>query len=471
MPTRKDVLTGAAALALATSAAWARAAQAAEAKGFNDAIVKGLPSADTVWGWQKQLAAWAPCFTGSTSHNAWVDWLGARLKAAGIEPRRQSFKFPYWQPHSYGLWLDGRPVHATGYRPHSGSTGAAGVTAPMVYAGKSGTLGFANAAGKIVLIDVEPIKQALAGANVEVTTPVQTGMGAPNLDPAIKAGAKAVVYIWNGFSDANAQWQMQPFFGPPTAVPTLWVGEAAGAKLKAAAAKGARLKFVLDATEHPDTASDTVWGVLPGATDDVVVINTHTDGCNATEENGGLAVVSLAAALAKLPKAQRRKTYVFLMTTGHFSHGFIRGAESWQKENPELMAKAVACMTCEHLGAREWRDVAGVYKDTGGFAPATAYTPTKPMARLFTEVAAATGAPAMTAVDPAGQRFYGEGSSFWRAGVPTVAYITGPDYLMAAPPKGGEIDKLDKARLHQELVVFARTLERIDAMSKEDIRG
>jgi len=266
---------------------------------------------------------------------------------------------------------------------------------------------------------------------------------------------------------------MQPFFGPPTAVPTLWVGHADGERLKAAAAKGEQLKFVLDATEHPDTNSDTVWGVLPGSGDEVVVVNTHTDGCNATEENGGLAVVSLAWALSRLPKAERRRTYVFLMTTGHFSHGFIRGAESWQKANPELMAKAVACMTCEHLGAREWRDVAGVYRDTGGFAPATAYTPTKPMARLFAEVVQASGAPAMSAVDPAGpgQRFYGEGSSFWRAGVPTVAYITGPDYLMAAPPKGGEIEKLDKARLHQELVVFARTLERIEQMSRSEIRG
>ncbi|HEV2530629.1 hypothetical protein [Phenylobacterium sp.] len=469
MPTRKDVLTGAAALALSSSAALGQAARAAEARGFSDAIARGLPSADQVWGWEKKLAAWAPCFTGSPSHNAWVDWLGAQLKAAGIAPRRQAFRFPYWQPHSYGLWLDGKPVHATGYRPHSGSTGPAGVTAPMVYAGVTPNLDVSGAAGKIVLIDVA----ALARPNLAGTTPVQTGMGAPNLDPAIKAGARAVVYIWNGFSDANAQWQMQPFFGPPTTVPTLWVGQAAGARLKAAAAKGANLKFVLDATEHPDTASDTVWGLLPGATDEVVVVNTHTDGCNATEENGGLAIVALAHALAKLPRAKRRRTYVFLMTTGHFSHGFIRGAESWQKENPELMAKAVACMTCEHLGAREWRDVAGVYKDTGTFTPATAYTPTQPMARLFTEVAAASGAPAMTAIDPTapGQRFYGEGSSFWRAGVPTVAYITGPDYLMAAPPHGGEIEKLDKARLHQELVVFARTLERIEGLSREQIKG
>jgi hypothetical protein len=468
MPTRKDVLKGAGALALGGAAGLPSKGQASGAV-VSDAIAKHLPSADQVWAWQKQLAAWAPCFTGSASHNAWVDWLGSRLKAAGIEPRRQAFKFPYWQPHSYGLWLDGKPIHSTGYRPHSGSTGPAGVTAEMAYAGTTPKLDFTGAAGKIALIDVAPLARP---GSLPGTTPVQTGMGAPSLDPAIKAGAKAVVYIWNGFSQANAQWQMQPFFGPPTAVPTLWVGHAAGEQLKAAAAKGETLKFVLDATQHPDTPSDTIWGVLPGSTDEVVVINTHTDGCNATEENGGLAIVSLAWALSRLPKAERQKTYVFLMTTGHFSHGFIKGAESWQKANPELMAKAVACMTCEHLGAREWRDVGGVYKDTGSFAPATAYTPTKGMARLFTSVVEDSKAPAMTAVDPTapGQRFYGEGSSFWRAGVPTVAYITGPDYLMAAPPKGGEIEKLDKVRLRQELVVFARTLARIDSLPKEEFR-
>ncbi len=461
MPTRKQVLSGAAALALSPGVA--------AAAGFTDRITRHLPDADQVWEWQKQLAAWAPCLTASPSHNAFVDWLGSRLQAAGIEPRRQSFRLPYWELHSYGLWLAGERVHTTGYRPYSGTTGPSGLTAEMHYAGTVPNLDLSAAAGKIVLMDIPPSAEPGRGPENSV---LFSAFVTPDQALLAKAGAVAVIYIWNGFSDANVQWQMEPFYGPPTRLPALWVNQATGARLKAAA-KGARLRFVLDATDHPDTRSDTVWGVLPGASDEVVIVNTHTDGCNANEENGGLAVVSLAWALSRLPQAERRKTYVFLMTTGHFSQGYIMGADEWKKANPELMGRAVACLTCEHLGARDWRDVGGVYKDTGRFVLGRGYTWTKSLAQVFTDAAAATGAPEMSAIDPKapGQKFYGEGSPFYRAGVPTVGYIPLPEYLMAQPPKGGDIDKLDKARLRQEMVVFARTLERIDAMTKAELLG
>ncbi|MBS0361388.1 MAG: hypothetical protein JSR98_08405 [Proteobacteria bacterium] len=469
MPTRKDVLLGPAAVALAASSGFAAPARAQPA-GFSDRFTRHLPSAEQLWSWQKQLAAWAPCLTGSASHNIWVDWLEGRLASAGVRPQRQTFHFPYWQPHSYGLWLDGEAIHATGYRPYSGPTGPEGVTAEMVYAGHAPDLDLKDAAGKIVVLHVARTGEPTGGA----PTALFSGITVPDQKLLERAGAKAVVYIWNGFSDANAQWQMEPFFGGPTRVPALWVGQASGERLRAAAVRGAKLKLVLHATVHPDTPSDTVWGVLPGAGDEVVVVNTHTDGCNAMEENGGLAVTSLAWALSRIPQAERKKTYVFLMTTGHFSQGFINGADAWQKANPELMARAVACVTCEHLGAREWRDVSGVYKDTGRFALGRAFVWTKPLGKLFNEAVAATGASQMEAADPADNPthwFPGEGSPFWRAGVPTVGYIPLPEYLMAQPPHGGEIEKLDRARLHQEIVVFARTLERIDGMSRAEIRG
>ncbi|WP_372784269.1 hypothetical protein [Phenylobacterium sp.] len=470
MPTRKDVLRGVAALSLASSPPLRGVARAAVAGGFSDRITQHLPSPDQLWAWQTQLAAWAPCLTGGASHVAWINWLEGRLKAAGIAPRRQTFRFPYWQPHSFGLWLDGQSVPATGYRPYSGPTGPDGITAEMVYAGRAPDLDLRGAAGKIVLLHVARSGEPTGGE----PTALFSGITVPDKKLIEASGAKAVVYIWNGFSDANAQWQMEPFFGGPTPVPSLWVGQATGEHLRSAAAKGGKLKLVLDATVRPGTPSDTLWGVLPGAGEEVVVVNTHTDGCNAMEENGGLAVTALALALSRLPQAQRKKTYVFLMTTGHFSQGYIDGADAWQKANPALMARTVACLTCEHLGAREWRDVGGVYRHTGQFALGRAFAWTKPMAKLFNQAVAATQASRMEAADPADNPthwFPGEGSPFWRAGVPTVGYIPLPEYLMAQPPKGGEIEKLDRARLHQEIVVFARTLERLDGMSKAEIRG
>src|SRR6202008_857102 len=115
-----------------------------------------------------------------------------------------------------------------------------------------------------------------------------------------------------------------------------------------------------------DTTTHNRWEIRPGRSDENIIINTHTDGCNANEENGALGVVALARYFAKVPAAQRQRHVIFLMTTGHFGTGYFRGTQDWMQTNQEAMKKTVACVTIEHLGAMGWIDdpVANVYKPT-----------------------------------------------------------------------------------------------------------
>ena len=53
-----------------------------------------------------------------------------------------------------------------------------------------------------------------------------------------------------------------------------------------------------------------------GNTGENIIINTHTDGPNATEENGGLGLLALARHLAGLPS--RNRDMYFALVTGHF---------------------------------------------------------------------------------------------------------------------------------------------------------
>jgi hypothetical protein len=460
-------------------------AKAAVAQTFKDDIKNALPSIDQIWDWEKRLASLCPTFTGSDGHNTFVDMLDEGLKEVGYKTERQRFTFPYWKPVSYGLAIGGEAVHVPGYRPYSGPTGPEGVTAPLVYVGSGKDLDFSKAAGKIALIDIPYIGDLNYEGNFDVVgtvpasaaaeydgarrNPTRTGMSAPNLEAAQKAGVVGAIYIWNGVSDENAQDQVQPFFAPPEPVPTIWAGHKLGQRLKAEADKGTTVNLIMHATVHPDTPSETLWTYLPGMTDDVVIVNTHTDGCNACEENGGIAVMSLARAMMKLPKEKRLKSYVFLFTTGHFAHGYFHGAPEWQKENPDLMQRTIACMTIEHLGAIDYRDDAnGNYVSTGHPIWSQAYTPTRAMSAVFLKAAAASGGERMAAVHPH-KRYSGEGMPFWAVGVPTLSYITGPDYLMAAPPKDGEIGRLSKKRMEVEINTFARCLEQIDAMTRLQI--
>ena len=136
------------------------------------------------------------------------------------------------------------------------------------------------------------------------------------------------------------------------------------------------------------------------------------------------------------------------------------------------MKKAVACVTLEHLGATEWVDhpAANEYKATGQYEWGIAYTPRMPEGELFLKAVNGTDAKNTFAFKPQAS-YPGEGAAFFRAGIPTISYIPIPQYLFVEPVKGGAIDKLDKRRLHGEVVTFTRCVAALDKMTLTEIRG
>ena len=246
-------------------------------------------------------------------------------------------------------------------------------------------------------------------------------------------------------------------------MPALWVGNGNGALLEDAGGCGAAATLTLDSPMIPNTSTDNLWTVLPGETDDVIIVNTHSDGCNALEEEDGMiGVVALARYFAK---RTNQKTIVFLLTTGHFGHGLVPGAQTWRSENPDLMSRAAACVTLEHLGSTEWLDdpATGKFEPTGKNQFGWAYTPLPAPGSVFLQSVGGTGAQRAMAVRPL-SLYFGEGSASAAAGIPTISYLTGPSYLFTSPP-GGEISKLNPAKFYGEVVTFARCVQALDAMS------
>ena len=197
-----------------------------------------------------------------------------------------------------------RPV--TSYFPLSGQTSAAGVSGEIVYAGRSPNFTLTGLQGKVALIDFTTNTREWAKvyqpwginpAGEKFPDSIRPARGAVNdLTQFQKAGAVAVILGWTDVSDANAQDQYTPFSRPPQGIPGLYVGRGTLARLRALGT-GAGAKVVLEAETFPDTPTDTLIATLPGATDEVVIVNTHTDGPNATEENGALGILALAQVL------------------------------------------------------------------------------------------------------------------------------------------------------------------------------
>lgn len=544
MLSRRGFLAGAG----ATVGAWAGASLLPNWTA--DAAPPGMPSMDEVWRWQHELVGFGTRYTGSAGHAKFTDWLHEQFAAVpGFRLHTDRLTFHRWLAHDWSLSIEqdatlGRsgPVPVSYYYPYSGTTGPRGVTGRLVDLGTytpavPGTPGtgytpefWLPAKGAIALVRVPPStfsmasgqtatggyqrgrtsQQAAAGYEqyaAVVTNPAFNGIFAavPLLD-AKNAGVRGVVVAWTGMSDAQVHNQYNPFITPyPNSAgrpvpgdpgcPALWVGDRTGQALERSARGGTpTVTLKLTASITPHAATETVWGMLPGAGSDhrkSLIVNTHTDGPNATEENGALGMLALARYFAN---KQRRRDLYFAMVTGHFQlPQFIKpiptprpevgsdATSAWMAAHPAIYQHALAGLTVEHLGCTMWTDdSSGHYAATGGYEWGTTYAAQKSGSTSATNLEqqaylAAVRAvnahgnvdrPVVTVLPGAVPLYLGEGAPLYAGGLGTVSLVPLPSYLLQAGdrahPRLLDLDKLDKRLAYGQILSFARTITTLD---------
>ena len=460
-----------------------RGLRAAEPRGYRAEL---LPSQKEVWDQQVWMARLGPKYTGNPAHATFVDFLASSMQALGLEVQRDRYTFDRWEASGQPtIASKGRRFDVSSYFPYSGSTGAEGTTGELVYAGSNPRFDLSGVRGKVALVDftINTRDWAHQYQAWGIHPPTETfpsasrpARGAINdLTPFQTAGAVAVIIRWLDVSPMNAADQYTPFSRPPQNIPGVYVGRDVGARLRALAGTGVRVTVVLEAETTADAPTETIVATLPGASDDdIVMLNTHTDGPNATEENGALGLVALAKYFSKIPRAERRRSLVFPMTTGHFAGPWVPSIRGFIQKNPDLIKKTVAAVTVEHLGCREWLDEVATggaigYRDTGRMEWSVAITPSKPMANLLVD-AVQGSLDRAGVVNPVKGGFLGEGSSLSRAGIPTIGYIPQPNYLLAGPADGC-IEKLSPELMHSQIEVFAKLVHRINGLTAAELRA
>jgi hypothetical protein len=506
----------------------------------------GMPSLPEVWSWEEQLVRFGTRYTGSSGHVAYVDWLAEQLSAVpGFSMRTDRLTFSRWLARDFALRVSvpatvGRsgPVPLTYYYPYSGQTPPSGVTGTLVDLGTYPPAGgytaafWAPARGAIALVRTAPsvfdldLGQTAIGGYEPGTTSAQaaadyTAYAAALTHPAWQgifepvplldarnAGVLGVICAWTGMPHDEVINQYNPFITPYPAAsglptpsdpgcPAVWVGDSTGTELSALAAGGqASATLVLTGDITVGAATETVWGSLKGSgnTGQNIIINTHTDGPNATEENGGLGLLALARHLAGLPS--RNHDMYFALVTGHFQlPQFTQtipnpknteigndATSVWMLDHPDIYQAALG-VTVEHLGATMWTNdpVTGQYVPTGGFDWGTTYTMQRDITSpgnaeqeaYLAAVAGVNGSgwpdyPVATVRPAAAFPLYlGEGAPLYAAGLGTVSLCPLPTYLLQAGdaqrPQLLDLDKLDQRLMYGEILAFAQTIETLDA--------
>lgn len=520
--TRRAFLRGAGAGALALSGLPAAARALGGLSLQSGAVPALLPTPDQIRAQVEAMVALGPRLTGSDAHNAWIDQLEQDWTAGGVSVTRDHFTFPRWLAESWSLDVLEGPgagsVPISSYFPYTAPTTSAGVTAPIVYVGPvplpsiSGNpldlltdrwaLGRwrselvadlqaqlaavpGGVSGKVVLLEA-PVPPLSAGD----FTPFVTYTSEPNEVKAItdiwndykriwivgafiqyvleaieQAGPVGAVFVLDA-SAQNAAGQYTPYAQPQFSIPALYVNRDAGSRLRALAQGTPKVKLVLTAEVSPDTPSDSLVGIMPGdgSTDEVVILNTHTDGQNAFEENGGIALTALARYFQALGPAARSRTLVFSAFTGHFGPGLPQ-AQGFVDNHPDLIKRAAASVTVEHFGATEWLDNARGYYPTGQMEIGAAWHSQSGIALPLVESLRANRFYRTSALRPIGDYMVAVGGPFHRAGVPTISYIAGPNYLVDLDPNS-HLDKLDTDWFATELRWLADIVGRLDKVPK-----
>jgi hypothetical protein len=416
------------------------------------------------------------------------EYIKNKLISFGIPSvENQEYQFT---SHTYTEWkltVSGEDVPCFFWRT-SQFTDAEGLSADAIYVGDEIPLD-GSVKGKIVVLDVIPgvvSRKSLAATSDYVHDPdgyfeVDAIQSAPNLSSnmpaafymAKKQGAVGFIGILDYPTGTN---KFYPDVGLAVRdlMPAVMVGKFDGEKLKKrlkASRNVLPAKIVLKGSINKNATSGNVVGILPGVTDEILIINTHHDGCfsSAVEDASGIAsVLALAKFYAAYVPDLRVKTLVFDFEGNHWSWDYPYGSRKFAEHNPKILAKTNAVLSIEHI-AREMVVKGGEYVDAGYPSPAYMFAPELPELKqicieaiqknnlTYTIVPRYSGEDLMT---PAQTRW------FHLLGFPVYQYISGPEYLYLPDDT---LDKIDKKRFETVNRVFIDLIERLQYIPRNRI--
>ena len=364
--------------------------------------------------------------------------------------------------------------------PYTGWTADDGGQAGAVYVGNGPDEAFdsADVTGRIVVADMQfgELNAAhLKAGSMFIHDPGNTIPdgplhGANWLIPNFRAyyeswrrGASGFIGLLGEMSIDGCELYV-PYDGFLKKTPAAWVGREHGEAVRSAAVSGEPFYFT-STGEGRTVDSHNVVGILPGRTDEFILLTCHHDApfASAVEDASGLSVLlALAEAFAR-SKEPLERGLVFLASSGHF-HGGIGCRKFVDKHRGGLLEKIVAAIGIEHIAEEAQGDGNGSYAKTGQAEIRALFMDKTPeLLRVVKEEVQRVDLSRTLAVDAYlfGSEPPCDSAPFFTAGIPTVCHISGPLYLF---DPHDTIEMVREEDLPKVADLFQGVIRRIDSI-------
>ena len=330
-----------------------------------------------------------------------ADWTETQFRHLGLEDiRRQPFELrPQWFPTDWSLTATGggQTLSFVSANPATRSRSFPnGIEAEAVWVGLGTAADFAgrDVAGKAVIIQT-------------MLAPGQMGNSASWEGATKRAqdeGAALIVGIW-GYGGNFAVWQSTNAFqmvrdpdgtsryvSESVTTPGFFMGFEDGRTLRDLVGTGqpVTISARVETEMREGLTSVSVYGTLPGTTDETIYVMAHMDGYYdaALDNASGMAVmIGLAEYFAQTPLAERRRSITFIGTAGHHvgspNAPYLRDQGGAREDRPDdqLRAHRAHPVRCLQHGA-----AADQYRDTASLVGARQPAAARPDSRCLPHV-------------------------------------------------------------------------------------
>jgi hypothetical protein len=221
------------------------------------------------------------------------------------------------------------------------------------------------------------------------------------------------------------------------------------------------------ATEMRANLKDaSVWGTLPGATDEEIVIFAHHDGYfeaafdNAT---GSATMLGLAEYFAKIPQAQRKRTLKFVSTAAH--HAGSPGTR-WMYDNLSgAMAKTVLVINCEHTSiTQQYLQGPDLRRSNAINAERWWVNGSDKLASLTLAAYQTFGVSVLEGMEPGAS---GDMGPIGRV-VPSIQLITSPFYYHSDHDRASDVPE---AGLERVARAYAKIIDQVNTLNRAALKG